>query len=95
MARFEGGRVMKKRYKKPIFYAEPLVLTSSFASCNAVGTPNVSNPDTCSYTDEQWEILFYGNTGSCDWIMEQGSTNSGYICYNTPNDSGNIIFVNS
>jgi hypothetical protein len=86
---------MKKQYKKPLFYKEPLVLTTSFASCNGVGEHQMSDPYSCSYTDEFETPLFYGSTSGCEMIMPDGTTNNGYICYNTPNDSGNILFVNS
>lgn len=86
---------MKKKYQKPLFYKEPLVLTSSIASCNAVGEPKIGDPKSCAYLDENYIALFYGMTGTCEIIMEDGSTSNGYICYNIPNDSGNILFVNS
>ena len=86
---------MKKKNKKPMFYKEPLVLTSSIASCNAVGDPQVADPNSCAYFDEFEIPLFYGSTGVCEIIVPDGSTSNGYICYNTPNDSGNILFVNS
>ena len=86
---------MKKKYTKPIFYAEPLVLTSSIAACNAVGQHQMSDPNSCSYVDEFQTPLFYGSVSGCEMIMPDGTTNNSYICYNTPNDSGNILFANS
>lgn len=86
---------MKKKYTKPLFYKESLVLTSSIASCNAMGAPESADPNSCAYRDEYEIALFYGSTGLCEIIMPDGSTSNGYICYNTPNDSGNILFVNS
>ena len=86
---------MKKKYTKPLFYKVPLVLTSSIASCNAMGESLMSDPGNCAYLDEFQTPLFYGMTAGCEMIMPDGSTSNGYICYNTPNDSGNILFVNS
>ena len=80
---------MKKKYKKPVFYAEPLVLTSSVASCNDLGEANYADANNCSYSDRYGDVLFYGTTGTCEIITD------GYICYNTPNASGNILFANS
>ena len=86
---------MKKTYKKPMVYIETLKLTNSIAACNAGGTHQFSDARSCSYVDEFETPLFYDVISGCASLVPEGSGDNGYVCYDIPNDTGSILFVNS
>jgi hypothetical protein len=86
---------MKKQYVKPKIFMESLKLTNSIAACNGTGLHQFSDATSCSYIDEFESPLFYSTASGCATIAPEGSSSNGYICYDIPNDTGSILFVNS